>query len=228
MPPRLDAPGEADEGLQRLLAEGAVPAEADAEEAGVRLSAPRHGGGGHETAAEYAVCHVRRMFTCRWTGRTSWRTGKGQAVARYPLHTLQGIVSFAYAGASPALMGACAQREIGLAFCTPRGRFLARACGRGAGKRSAPPRRSIARRTTRRESCRIARNMIFGKVYNARWSVERTRRDHALRIDAAHFAAVSAQLQGAVAADRSRRRRWTGCGGWRASVRRRISACWMR
>lgn len=29
-----------------------------------------------------------------------------QEVARYPLHTLQGIVSFSYAGASPALMGA--------------------------------------------------------------------------------------------------------------------------
>ena len=48
----------------------------------------------------------------------------GEAVARYPLHTLQSIVSFSYAGASPALMGACAQREIGLAFCAPRGKFL--------------------------------------------------------------------------------------------------------
>ena len=49
----------------------------------------------------------------------------GEAVARYPLHTLQSIVSFSYAGASPALMGACAQRKIGLAFCSPRGKFLA-------------------------------------------------------------------------------------------------------
>ena len=48
----------------------------------------------------------------------------GAAVARYPLHTLQSIVTFSYTGASPALMGACARREIGLAFCTPRGRFL--------------------------------------------------------------------------------------------------------
>ena len=42
----------------------------------------------------------------------------GEAVARYPLHTLQSIVTFSYSGASPALMGACAKREIGLAFCT--------------------------------------------------------------------------------------------------------------
>lgn len=44
----------------------------------------------------------------------------GAAVARYPLHTLQSIVTFSYPGASPALMGACAHREIGLAFCTPQ------------------------------------------------------------------------------------------------------------
>ena len=28
-------------------------------------------------------------------------------VARFPLHTLEGILCFSYAGASPALMGAC-------------------------------------------------------------------------------------------------------------------------
>ena len=38
--------------------------------------------------------------------------------------------------------------------------------------------------------------MIFGKVYNARWSVERTRRDHAPRVDGQRFSAVSQQLQG--------------------------------
>ena len=52
-----------------------------------------------------------------------------QEVARYPLHTLQGIVSFSYAGASPALMGACAKRGVGFALCTPNGRFLARVSG---------------------------------------------------------------------------------------------------
>ena len=119
----------------------------------------------------------------------------GEAVARYPLHTLQSIVSFSYFGASPALMGACAKREIGLAFCTQRGRFLDRVSGQTQGN-------VLLRRTQYRvadnpsESCRVARMMILGKVYNARWSVERTRRDHAMRIDGEHFAAVSQQLQG--------------------------------
>ena len=31
-----------------------------------------------------------------------------QVTARFPLHALAGIISFSYAGASPALMGACA------------------------------------------------------------------------------------------------------------------------
>lgn len=116
-----------------------------------------------------------------------------QAVARYPLHTLQSIVSFSYAGASPALMGACAEKGIGLAFCTPRGRFLARVCGENTGN-------VLLRRKQYRladdpeESCTIARNMIFGKLHNARWSIERTRRDHALRVDAEALSQASQEL----------------------------------
>lgn len=44
--------------------------------------------------------------------------------AQYPLLMLEGILTFSYKGASPALMGACAERGIGLTFLTPRGRFL--------------------------------------------------------------------------------------------------------
>lgn len=101
---------------------------------------------------------------------------------RFPLHNLQQIICFSYAGASPALMGACAERDIGLSFFTPRGKFLARSGGISRGN-------VLLRRTQYRyaddpiQSCILARSMIFGKVYNARWSMERTRRDHKLRID---------------------------------------------
>ena len=120
---------------------------------------------------------------------------EGCVVTRYPLHTLQSIVSFSYSGASPALMGACAEKKIGLTFCSPRGRFLARVSGSAQGN-------VLLRRMQYRvaddpmQSCRIAKNMIFGKVYNARWSIERMRRDHAMRIDEERFVAVSARLQG--------------------------------
>ena len=117
-----------------------------------------------------------------------------QAVARYPLHTLQSIVSFSYPGASPALMGACAEKGIGLAFCTPRGRFLARISGENTGN-------VLLRRKQYRiaddpeRSCLIARNMIFGKLHNARWSIERTRRDHGMRVDKEALSGASQELQ---------------------------------
>ena len=117
-----------------------------------------------------------------------------QEIARYPLHTLAGIVSFSYSGASPALMGACAKRDISLAFCTPRGRFLARIAGPSSGN-------VLLRRTQYRTAddpgpcCRIARSMVFGKLYNARWSIERTRRDHGLRVDLDRLSSVSVQLK---------------------------------
>lgn len=109
-------------------------------------------------------------------------------IARFPLHTLSGIISFSYAGASPALMGGCAKHGVSLSFCTPSGRFLARSVGEENGN-------VLLRRMQYRaaddaaHSCRIARNMIFGKLHNARWSIERTKRDHSLRVDTAHLQA---------------------------------------
>ena len=117
-----------------------------------------------------------------------------KVLARFPLHNLQGILCFSYAGASPALMGACAERNISLAFCTPRGKFLARVNGLTSGN-------VLLRRMQYRvaddlaHSCRIARNMIFGKLYNSRWSLERTRRDHGLRIEEEAFVSASQTIQ---------------------------------
>lgn len=117
-----------------------------------------------------------------------------QIVGRYPLHTLSGILSFSYAGASPALMGACADREVSLTFLTPRGKFLARTCGESNGN-------VFLRRTQYRiaddpyQSCRVARCSIFGKLYNARRSIERTRRDHGMRVDDAKLKDASDRLK---------------------------------
>ena len=93
----------------------------------------------------------------------------------------QAIVSFSYAGASPALMGKCAEAGIGLAFCSPHGRFLARTCGESSGN-------VLLRREQYRiaddpaRSCEIARTMIFGKLSNGAASIQRTLRDHAPRV----------------------------------------------
>ena len=118
-----------------------------------------------------------------------------QEVARFPLHTLSGIIAFSYAGASPALMGGCAKRGVSLTFCTPTGRFLARSVGEENGN-------VLLRRMQYRaadnpaQSCRIARNMIFGKLHNARWSIERTKRDHALRVDTQRLQTAIDQIKG--------------------------------
>jgi len=116
-----------------------------------------------------------------------------ERVAQYPLVMLEGIVTFSYKGASPALMGACAERNIQLTFLTPRGRFLARSCGMENGN-------VLLRRTQYRtadasaDACRIARNMIFGKVFNTRWIIERALRDHPMRVDAEALKQVSARM----------------------------------
>src|SRR5699024_5832621 len=54
-------------------------------------------------------------------------------IGRLPLHNLEGIVSFGYRGTSPALMGACAERNISLCYLTPQGKFLARVSGKTRG-----------------------------------------------------------------------------------------------
>ena len=101
---------------------------------------------------------------------------------RLPLHNLEGIVSFGYRGTSPALMGACVDRNISLCYLTPQGKFLARVSGKVRG--------NVILREQQYESSKnesmsmeIARNCIMGKVYNARWVLERALRDHPMQID---------------------------------------------
>ncbi len=48
---------------------------------------------------------------------------------RVPLHILERIITFGYTGASPALMGKCAEDGRELVFLTSSGRFLARVQG---------------------------------------------------------------------------------------------------
>ena len=107
---------------------------------------------------------------------------ENEQAGRFPLHTLEDILCFSYKGASPALMGKCAEMGIGLAFFTPRGKFLARCCGESRG--NVLLRKEQYRRADDMDSsCSVARWLILGKVYNCRWVLERATRDHAMRID---------------------------------------------
>ncbi len=106
----------------------------------------------------------------------------GDVLGRVPLHTLEGISLFSYAGASPALMGACGERGIRLTFFSPSGRYLADARGGLAGNVLL---KKAHFRVSEDEalSLPIARNFILGKVFNCRWVLNRALRDHGLRID---------------------------------------------
>ena len=111
-------------------------------------------------------------------------------IGRLPLHNLEGIVSFGYRGTSPALMGACAERNISLCYLTPQGKFLARVSGRVKGNVILRQHQYASSRDEQ-VSLDIARNCILGKVYNARWVLERAVRDHELQIDAEQVKAAS-------------------------------------
>jgi len=115
-------------------------------------------------------------------------------VGRLPLHNLEGIVFFGYRGTSPALMGACAERNISLCYLTPQGKFLARVTGKVKG--------NVLLREQQYISCKddemslaIAKNCITGKVYNARWVLERAIRDHEMQIDVENVKKASLYLK---------------------------------
>ncbi|ASS67076.1 MULTISPECIES: type I-C CRISPR-associated endonuclease Cas1c [unclassified Paenibacillus] len=116
-----------------------------------------------------------------------------QPLARYPLHNLEAVCTFGYAGVSPALMGACAERGIDLAFMTRNGRFLARVVGESKG--NVVLRKEQYRISDdERRSAWMARNMIVGKLYNMKWVLERASRDHSLRLNVQKLKRVSSSL----------------------------------
>lgn len=104
------------------------------------------------------------------------------SLGRFPLHNLEGIVSFGYMGASPALMGACANRNISLCFLTQYGKFLARVVGKEYGNVTLRKTQYCVSANEDR-SAEIAKCFLFGKVYNSRWVIERAIRDYPMRLD---------------------------------------------
>lgn len=113
------------------------------------------------------------------------------------MHNLEGIVCFGYRGTSPALMGACMERNISLCYLTPQGKFLARVTG--------PVKGNVILRGQQQESSRsdtqsleIAKNCMIGKVYNGRWVLERAIRDHNMQIDVDKVKNASILLKNAI------------------------------
>jgi len=101
----------------------------------------------------------------------------GAERGRAPLHMLDGVVSFGRAGASPALLAACAEAGITVSHLQPNGRFLARVEGVRTGN-------VLLRRTQYRvaddpvRKLVIVRGIVAAKIANQRAVVRRALRDH--------------------------------------------------
>lgn len=101
---------------------------------------------------------------------------------KFPLHTLESIICFSYKGASPALMGKCAENNIQLSFFSPYGKYLASTSDIVNGN-------VLLRRKQFRvadddaQSLNIAKNFIIGKLYNSKYVLLRCARDHSLQVD---------------------------------------------
>ncbi len=118
-------------------------------------------------------------------------------VTRLPLHNLENIVCFTYQGASPALMGACVDRNIGLSFLTPNGRFLARVTGKVKGN-VLLRKKQYAVSEKEADSVPIAASFLLGKIANCRRVLDRAVRDHALLLDVQALTAAAASLKEAL------------------------------
>ena len=129
-----------------------------------------------------------------------------ETVRNIPLHTLQGIVCFSYKGASPALMGKCAEAGIALSFYDRKGRFLAAVARPENGN-------VLLRRTQYRvadapaQARDAAKAFLTGKLYNKKYVLLRTARDHAMQVDTEKLRSaagiVTDQLQTLKAAETS-------------------------
>ena len=107
---------------------------------------------------------------------------KNNEIGRIPLHNLESIITFGYAGVSPALMGECAKNNISLSFLSYSGKFLAGIHGTVKGNVILRKEQYRISEDIRR-STNIAKNFIIGKIYNSKWIIERAIRDYPLRLD---------------------------------------------
>ncbi len=106
-------------------------------------------------------------------------------LGRVPLHTLDGIITFGYVGASPALMGKVADMNKQLVFLKPSGRFLAKITGKAYG--NILLRREQYRFCDDSRGFDAAKSMISAKISNSAAVINRTMRDHSERIDTNKF-----------------------------------------
>jgi len=127
--------------------------------------------------------HLNTLYV---TTRNAYLHKEGESVVvnveketrlRLPIHTLDGIVCFGAVSMSPFLMHHCAESNVAVSFLSEYGKFLARIQGPVSG--NVLLRREQYRIADRSEaSAGIVRNILIGKLANARAVLRRAQRDH--------------------------------------------------
>lgn len=102
---------------------------------------------------------------------------KREKLGSFPIILLENIVCIGQVSCSPALMGLCAERGVGLAFLTENGRFLARVNGPVSG--NVLLRRAQYRLADDVElSTELAKRFAAAKLANARTTLLRAQREN--------------------------------------------------
>lgn len=106
-----------------------------------------------------------------------------EIVFRVPVHNIEAIVYFGYPGASPSLLGLCAERGITVSFLTEHGKFLARVEGPQSGN-VLLRRRQYRLADAENYTPVLAKYFISAKILNCRAVLQRGRRDHPDKVGA--------------------------------------------
>jgi CRISPR-associated protein Cas1 len=116
-----------------------------------------------------------------------------EMLMRIPLLTLGAVVCFGRVSCSPALMAACAERDVAIAFLSEHGRFLARVVGETSGN-VLLRREQYRRADSASGTLDIAKSVIAGKLANSRTVLLRGARDRAGSDDAGTLTAAAARM----------------------------------
>ncbi|KJS17487.1 MAG: CRISPR-associated protein Cas1 [Peptococcaceae bacterium BRH_c4b] len=114
-------------------------------------------------------------------------------VFRTPVHYLEGIVTFGYMGASPALLGMCVEKGVTVSFLTVHGRHLATIHG--------PPKGNVLLRRkqyrwadSESDSAKLASMFIIGKIANCRTALRRYISDYGDKLETEQVKEISKML----------------------------------
>jgi len=115
--------------------------------------------------------------------------------ARFPIHILESIVCFNYAGVSPQLMALCAESGVGLSFLTEHGKFLARVTGPTTGN-VLLRRQQYRLADDDRASTSVVASFVAAKIANCRSVLRRAVRDHPEEVDVDRLNQAIEELSG--------------------------------